>query len=178
MLSSGTAVEVLRDYDQSGYSQVRLQDGKTGYILTRQLIKQRSARDRLAQAEIRLKELQEEPGKLSARLAKLQGQHNKLNDDFQKLQKTKAQLERNLETIRRTAANAVRIRNERHELRKNVSALTRELEDVKQENRDLHNQTAQNWFLIGAGVIVGGIILGLILPHLRFRRRKSSWGSL
>jgi SH3 domain protein len=27
-------------------------------------------------------------------------------------------------------------------------------------------------------VVVGGIILGLILPSLRVRRRKSSWGSL
>ena len=75
-------------------------------------------------------------------------------------------------------ADAVRIANERNELRNSVRTLTRELEDVKQENRDLHNQTAQNWFMIGAGVIILGIILGLLLPHLRFQRRKSSWGSL
>ena len=32
--------------------------------------------------------------------------------------------------------------------------------------------------MIGAGVIILGMILGLLLPHLRFQRRKSSWGSL
>ena len=36
--------------------------------------------------------------------------------------------------------------------------MTREVEDVKQQNRELENKTAQNWFLIGAGVVVGGII--------------------
>ena len=56
--------------------------------------------------------------------------------------------------------------------------MTRELEDLKQQNRELENSTAQRWFLIGAGVIVGGILLGLILPHLRMRRRRDSWGSL
>ena len=59
-----------------------------------------------------------------------------------------------------------------------VAALTRERENLKQENRDLSNRTTQNWFLIGAGVIIAGIVLGLILPHLRFQRRKTSWGSL
>jgi SH3 domain protein len=31
--------------------------------------------------------------------------------------------------------------------------------------------------MIGAGVILIGVLIGVLLPHLRFRRR-SSWGSL
>ncbi len=178
MLTSGTAVEVLSDNPDTGYSQIRTGTGKTGYVLTRQLMGQPSARDRLARAEVRLRELQEEPGKLTAKLAKLQDKHQQLNTAHRKLQGQKNGLERELETLRRTAANAIRISNERNELRKSVATLTRELEDIKQENRDLQNQTAQNWFMIGAGVIILGIVLGLLLPHLRFQRRKSSWGSL
>ncbi len=178
MLSSGTALEVLGENSETGYSRVRTGNGTTGYILTRQLMQQPSARERLAQAEVRLRELQEEPGKLSAKLAKLQEEHQALNTAHKKLQGTRRELDRELKTVRRTAANAIRISNEREELRKSVTTLTRELEDIKQENRDLHNQTAQNWFMIGAGVIILGIILGLLLPHLRFQRRKSSWGSL
>ena len=80
--------------------------------------------------------------------------------------------------MKHTSANALRIGRERDELRKSVATLTREVEDLKQQNRDLSNRKTQNWFLIGAGVIIVGILLGLILPHLRFQRRKSSWGSL
>ncbi len=178
MLTSGTAVEVMSENPATGYSQIRTGTGKTGYVLTRQLMPQAGARDRLARAEVRLKELQEEPGKLSAKLARLQEKHQQLNTAHKKLQGQKKGLERELETLRRTAANAIRISNERNELRSSVKTLTRDLEDVKQENRDLHNQTAQNWFMIGAGVIILGIILGLLLPHLRFQRRKNSWGSL
>ena len=178
MLPSGYEVQLLESNAASGYSHVRTQDGKTGYILTRQLMPIPSARDRLVSAESRLRELLEEPGKLTARLAKLQEEFSELQQEHSTLSQQKEALDKELESIRRTASNAIRISNERNELRKQVAELTREIEDVKQQNRELENKTAQNWFLIGAGVVVGGILLGLILPHLRVRRRKSSWGSL
>jgi len=177
-LESGTPVEVLANNAETGYSKVRTGDGLEGYVLTYQLMNEPSARERLAAAEARLRELQEEPDKLASRLGALQQSYAKLEAENSKLTKIRGQLQEELDGIRRTAANAVQIANERSELRKNVINLTRQVEDLKQENRDLNNQTAQNWFLIGAGVVILGIILGLILPHLRFQRRKSSWGSL
>ncbi len=178
MLSSGTPVQVLSTNADTGYSQIRTADGKTGYVLTHQLMDSPSARDRVAALEKNLQDLQAEPGQLGAKLASLQQQHGQLTEAYQKLQGVKNDLEQELETIKRTSANAVRIANERNELRQNVADLTRELEGVKQQNRDLNNDSSQRWFLIGGGVLVLGIFLGLILPHLRFQRRKNSWGSL
>lgn len=178
MLPSGDGVELLSGNKASGYSRVRIKEGTTGYVLTRQLMKIPSARDRLAKAEKRLEELQAEPGMLSAKLAKLQGLHGQLKQQHTETLTSKKELEQDLEAIRRTAANAIRISNERNELRKQVAGLARQVEMLKQENRELSNSTAQHWFLIGGGVISAGIVIGLILPHLRFRRRKSSWGSL
>lgn len=178
MLPSGERLELLNTNKESGYSQVRDKDGKVGYALTRQLVEIPSARDRLEKAEKRLKELLEEPGRLTARLATLQDQHQKLTTEHDNLKQEKQTLEQELQSVNRTAANAIRISNERNDLRKQVASLTRQAEDLKQENRELKNNSQQKWFLIGAGVIFGGIILGLILPHLRFQRRKNSWGTL
>lgn len=177
-LSSGTELEVLAENGETGYTEVRTEGGTTGYVLTRQLMNQPSARDRLAAAQERLRALQEEPDKLAGRLTALQGKYDSLNTEHTRLQQVNTDLERELEGIRRTAADAVRISNERNELRKTQNALIRQVEDLKQKNRDLSHKTAQNWFLIGGGVVVLGIIIGLVLPHLRFRRRKNSWGSL
>jgi len=177
-LPSGTSVKVLETNQESGYSLVELSNGTTGYVLTRQLMDTPSARDRLAEMEAKLRALQEEPDALAARLTALQGEYQSLQDQHARLERENTELAQELEGIRRTAANAVRIADERNDLRKNVVALTRQVEDLKQENRDLSHQTAQNWFLIGGGVVILGIIIGLILPHMRFQRRKSSWGSL
>ncbi len=177
-LESGAPVEVLSVNEETGYSKVRAGGDLEGYVLSYQLMDEPSARQRLAAAEARLRELQQEPDKLASKLSVLQQNYTKLEAENAKLAKLRTQLQQELDGIRRTAANAVQIANERSELRKNVINLTRQVEDLKQENRDLGNQTAQNWFLIGAGVVLLGVILGLILPHLRFQRRKNSWGSL
>ncbi len=178
MLPSGYELALIKSNPATGYSEVRAKDGKTGYVLTRQLMKVPSARDRLARAEAQLAELQQEPDKLTARLIQLQQEHHTLQKDYATVKKGKDELGIELETIRRTASNAVRIANERNNLRKMVARLTQEVENLKQENRELSNDSNQQWFMIGAGIIILGIILGLILPHLRFQRRKNSWGSL
>jgi SH3 domain protein len=178
MLPSGERLELLSVNESNGYSRVKTADGREGYVLTRQLMKIPSARDRLSVAEKRLAELQQEPGRLSAKLAKLQDEHSKLQSQHNGLKQEKSALDKELETIRRTASSAIRISNERNDLRKVVAELTHQAENLKQENRELSNNTNQRWFLIGGGVIIGGIIIGLILPHLRFQRRKNSWGSL
>lgn len=177
MLDSGMAIEVLSTNAQSGYSKVRA--GSTeGYVLTRQLMSQPSARKQLEGMRQEINELKAAPGELRTNLANLQKEHRELKQAHQSLLEVKNKQEQELQSIQRTASNSIRISNERNELRKQVADLTREVEDLKQENRDLSNEATRDWFLIGAGVIIAGILIGLILPHLRFQRRRNSWGSL
>ncbi len=178
MLPTGQRLDVLSTNAENGYSRVRTPGGQEGFVLSRQLVEQPVARDRLAAAEAEVAALKAAPGELRGRLASLTEEHRKLQQNHDALQRAKTQVDQEFAALQRTASNSVRIANERNELRKQVTSLTREVEDIKQLNRELENKTAQNWFLIGAGVVVGGVILGLILPHLRVRRRKSDWGSL
>lgn len=178
MLPSGTQVEQLKSNSETGYSQVRLPDGTVGYILTHQLMSEPSARDRLAEVEARLKELQGDPDQLGSRLATVQAAYDQLKVDHAQLQQAKGEIEQELEGIRRMAADSIRVAKERTELRASLADLTRQLEELKMENQDLANQSIRDWFLIGAGVTVLGILIGLILPRLRIQRRRDSWGSL
>jgi SH3 domain protein len=178
MLPTGEAVEALETNSDSGYTRIRTSDGTIGYVLDRQLLKEPVARERIAEMTARLQELQAEPDQLAAKLAELQQAHSTLQADHDELRSDKERLEEELATIRHASANVMRITQERTELRQGVADLTRQVAELQQRSRDLSNQSTQRWFLIGAGVVVGGILIGLVLPHLRFRRRKSSWGSL
>ena len=178
MLKSGTPLEVLGVNDTTKYARVRTEDGTLGYVLVEQLQDEPAARTQLAEMRERLAQLQQEPDALSAQLAKLQAAHAELEARYATVEREKQQREQELATIRHAAANVLDITNDRERLRLQVAELTRSSADLEQANRDLKNQTDSRWFMIGAGVLGGGVLMGLILPHLRFGRRKSSWGSL
>lgn len=178
MLPSGTAVEVLSTNAKTGYSRVRLPDGKDGYILTRHLMEEPPPRDRVIQLEAKLKELQQAPDQLTAKLAALQDEYGTLERAHQKLETTKRELEAELIAVKRAAADPLAIAEERNALRKQVADLARQVEELKARNAEIANDQGQRWFLIGGGVAFGGLLLGLILPHLRFRRQRSSWSTL
>ena len=170
---SGAAVTVLETLDEEGYSKVKTDNGKVGFIETRRLQKQPTSKVKLADAEKKLNELMASPEKITAKLTTVTG-------DYEQLQKThEAQLTKNeklrkeLESIRRTAANAIKISDERNELRKQLADLAREKAEIEQQYTEVSNQKEQRWFMIGAGVLLGGVILGIILPNLRVRKQKS-----
>jgi len=178
MLSSGTPVELIRSNPDTGYSEVRLANSNIGYILTRQLMNSPSAREQLAEAKAKVSALTAEPGRLTTQLSDLQNQHKALTQEYSSLQREKRSIERELAVIKRTAANAVKIAEERNQLSDQVEGLEAQLSNLRLENQSLSKQSTQKWFMIGAGVTVTGILIGLILPHLRLRRRKDNWGSL
>lgn len=178
MLKTGTEVQAVSRNAQTGYTKVRLPNGKEGFVLTRQLLNEPVARDRLAELQAEVDALKAAPGELQQRLSSLTTQYRELESAHKELQQVKQNIEQELAALQRTSVNAVRISKERNELRKQVAELTRSNEELKAEKRELENRSAQRWFMIGGGVTVGGILIGLILPHLRIRRRKDSWGSL
>jgi SH3 domain protein len=176
-LSTGTAVEVISSDKETGYSKIRVGD-KEGFVLTHQLLSEPVARTQLETMRKEIEELKAEPNELRSNLVELQKSHRELLAAHKELQQIKDKQEQELQSIKRIASDAITISNERNELSKRVADLTLVTEELKQENRDLSNESIRDWFLIGAGVIIAGILIGLILPHLRFQRRRSSWGSL
>jgi SH3 domain protein len=177
-LPSGTPLEILSVNTKSGYAHVRTEDGDTGYILTRYLQQEPAARGQLAAMQAQLQELQQAPDKLAAKLSELRQSHQTLTASYKTLERNKEQLERQLAEVRHASANAVRINEERQRLQDQTAELMAQVSDLEHRNLELANHRDQRWFLIGAGVVAGGILLGLILPNLRLRRRRSSWGSL
>lgn len=175
-LTSGEAVEELGVNRASGYSRVRTKDGTIGYVLTRQLQDEPGAREQLAAMEARLVEFQQAPDQLAMKLTELQETYNRLKIEKESLEQKKEEVEEELAAIKYTSNNLVQITQERSDLNKRVGALILQVAELEQKNRDKKNETNQRWFLIGAGLVIVSLLLGLILPHLSFRRRKDSWG--
>ena len=88
-----------------------------------------------------------------------------------------SKLEADLDHIRKTAANAIAIESEKERLTLEKSRLETQLQTVQQENYSLKDRRDREWFVRGAAVVIVGILIGLILPKIRFRSR-SRWNTL
>jgi SH3 domain protein len=174
MLSSGTQVEVLEVDKSAGYTKVRTNSGKEGWVLSRYLMRSQAARDRLAAAEKKLAELELEKRKLETSMASLSEEKTVLNSKLAALQGDSRKVSQELTEIKRTASSALAIDSENKDLKSRVVSLERELQTLQQENEGLKDRTARDWFMVGAGVVLLGIIVGLIIPRIRWRK-KSSW---
>ena len=175
MLRSGTPVEVLEMDKKSGYTRVRTRSGKEGWVLTRFLMKGQAARDLLASAEKNLAEIELENRKMETATATLKEEKNTLQKNLGRLQGESRSVSQELSEIKRTASSALAIDSENKDLKSRVVSLERELQTLQQENEGLRNRTARDWFMVGAAVVLLGIIVGLIIPRIRFHK-KSSWG--
>jgi len=174
MLSSGTPVEVLEVDKDDGYTRVRTSNGKEGWVLTRYLMRTQAARDRLADTQKQLAEMELEKRKLETAMAEMTDSKKALSTQLSTLDSEHRKTSQELAEIKRTASSALALDSENKELKGRVVGLERQLQTLQQENEGLRDRTARDWFMVGAGVILLGIIVGLVIPRIRWRR-KSSW---
>lgn len=177
MLPSGTALDVLEVDQENGYSRVRAPGGVEGWVLNRYLMKGQAARDRLTDAEKKLAELELENRKLKTTFGDLKEEKGSTEKERNELDKENRKLSQELEEIRRTASSALAIDTENKDLKSRIVAYERQLQTLQQENEGLKDRTARDWFMVGAGVVILGMIIGLIIPRIRWRK-KSSWDTL
>jgi len=174
MLRSGTPVEVLDIDKASGYSQIRTKSGKEGWVLSRFLMRGRAARDQLTTAEKNLADLELANNKMMANIKTLTQEKKLLEASLSDLDGESRNVNQELAEIKRTASSALALNTENKNLKGRVVSLEREMQTLNQENESLKDRTARDWFMVGAAVILLGIITGLIIPRIRFRK-KSSW---
>ena len=175
MLPSGAKLEVLSVNDDNGYAHVRTQDGTEGYVLARMLKKERIARDKLAVAQKKLAALRANPDKVRKELDSTKQELEQVSSAYSALQQQNEKLGKEAASLRETSASAVETAAQRDKLASENAALTAQVAELKKFKENLQNDEFRRWFLIGAAVMLVGIILGLVLPKMR--RRRSGFGS-
>jgi SH3 domain protein len=174
-LEPGKEVHVLEQDQQSGWSRVRVVDqGNEGWILTRFLMDEPSARDRLAAAERDLGVARDRVATLEARSNELGASLGATRTELEETRTSHGTLSQELADLRTDAANVVEIRDQNTRLQQRLIEREREVEDLTADNERLAGRNSQNWFIVGASVLLAGIVIGLVAPTLR-RRRRSDW---
>jgi SH3 domain protein len=172
MLSSGTELEFLEEDTASGYSRVLTRGGTEGWVLSRYLMDEPGAREQLATLAQQLTSAQAEGTSMGSQLGDIRSEYEAAQRRISELERDKAEMQVELDKIRRTAANVLAIDSQNMSLQQKLADAETTMSVLEQENYKLSGQTTRNWFITGALVLFGGLVLGLILPRIRWTKRS------
>ena len=174
-LVSGMKLEILEETD-TGYTKVKTEDGQEGWVRSQYLADEPIAADKLARAENRLAKTKERNKSIKDELAALRKDKIKLDSEHSALRTKHTNASKELSHLSKVAARPKQLAKENIELHKKFEQISDELVLVKQENQVLKDRSQRHWFITGAGVLIIGMLIGLIIPKFRFKS-KDSWGS-
>ena len=168
LLPSGTKLSVLQ-ITEDGWTEVKYQD-TIGWISSRYLSNNMSAREELKQANTVINENQLLITKYETELKELNKQLLILNNENKELVIKSSKSEAEKTHIEQIYQDALMLEHENEKLIQEQLQLKTELQ-LAQNNSQIERDTSQrNWFIVGALVLFFGVVIGFIMPK-RLNRR-------
>ncbi len=171
-LESGDHVKVLEVTD-TGYTRIETADGTEGWVRSQYLAEEPVASEKLVRAEARLLKTKTALKKLKENYSSLSKEHKVLSQDQATLSTEKKQRDTELARLNEVAKKPILLDRQNRELQEKNVTLEKDLQRLNQENHSLKDRSQREWFIAGALVLFGGLILGLLIPKLRGRKRNA-----
>lgn len=175
-IRSGTALELLEVNDETGYSRIRMQNGLEGWVKSQYLSEEPIARHQLNGLKQQISELQQDAENNRQNNAQLEEQVNSLNRINQELKRSGVELTSELNRITELSGKAIQIDKNNLHLTEENRALLDELDTLTVINKNLEDDSDQQWFLKGAGTILLGLLFGIwVGRQIYFSKQDGGW---
>lgn len=171
-LPSGTQMHVLSRDEESGFTQIRTSRGTEGWIPTQYLVDQPIARERLLIANREIESLNALVKKRDTQLGSLNREKGQAQESSTRLQRQLTTMEKELADIKQISAGAIDEHATNQRLVELNERLRNELASVALERNAAQDNAQQRWLLIGAGLLLLGLVLGVVI---KARPRRSAW---
>lgn len=176
-LKSGSRLELIQVDEESGFSEVRLSSGDTGWVLTRYLRSTPTAKLRLPELENRLENSVEQNRKLRKEIDELKQERQALQRDTAELQRSNRSLQDQVDRITKLSSGTIEVDEQNQLLKQQLADSEAKVSALEIDNGRLASRSDREWFMVGGGVLALGLLLGLILPRISWRK-KDSWSNL
>ncbi|MDT8363626.1 MAG: TIGR04211 family SH3 domain-containing protein [Nitrosomonas sp.] len=172
MLKSGVAVEVLEHDKAKGYSRVKPKNGSEGWVLSRHLMTDPPARELLENLSTLISGAESRLDSPEAQASLIRLEFETLTKQVTATEKDNKLLQEELVSIRETAANAIALESQHEEMLQQTNVMQAKLAELEQENATLSSHIQRDWFYAGAIVLFVGLLMGLFIPRIQWRKRS------
>jgi len=171
-LPSGTSLTVLATDEKAGFTQVRTDGGREGWVRSQYLIGEPIARVKLAAAEKRLQGLKTKIDKERKARSNLQSEYKEIKSNNQTLNSQMETLSKELAELKIISADPINEHARNVELAKQNQRLAGEVEELSSKTRRLEDNVQLEWLLYGGTLVLIGLLLGVAI---KARPRKTSY---
>lgn len=173
-LRSGTKLEVVENSEEDGYTLVRTVSGLEGWVKSQYLTDQPTAELKLKNAEQQLERIKKENERLKGQYDALKNKSGDLSSTQKELEKENTKLKKDLAHAEEVAKKPLQLSKENKVLSESNLAMEKENQMLSQENQMLQDRSDREWFMIGAGVMLFGMLLGAVFSKVS-GKRKNDW---
>jgi len=170
MLKSGEEVEVLEELNS--WTKVRLKDGKEGYVLSHYLSPNIPKSFIINSLQNKVRYLQEQLQKLTQVKERLEASNSELKTNLELKERRLAKVEKEYNDLKSGSANYIETKQAKEQLETENKRLKVQLATLLKRNKKLEKKDDRLWFLSGAGVLLVGWVLGLILGRTQISRKR------
>ena len=174
-LKSGSHLEMLEQDEETGYTKVSTDKGLEGWVLTRFLVNEPIAFEKLILTNRELDKAKADLKALQKKHADVKKQLATIKRDNSSLSESEGKQKKELEYIKKVSANAINLDKKNQELMERNECMKISLDTMKAETDRLRNSQDMNYMLGGGGLVFFGLFIGWLLPKLT-GKRSDGWG--
>lgn len=175
-ISTGTQLELLPDDNpKDPWSKVRLSNGKEGFIRSQYITTKPIARTQLAELSAAVKQLTSDKRALTDENTALNQHQAELQSLLDHAQNEGSSTSQELERIRRVSSDALQLHSRHQALLERVEVMKTEIDVLQAENGRLLRKEKELWVLLGAGLVLFGVLLTISIQRFRPRKKYSEW---
>ncbi len=174
-LKSGTALQRVGQNEEGSWSKVIAPDGTEGYVLSQYIGLEPTAQIKLVQTLSKLSTLENRLAQLEEKNKSLENENNKLNQLANSSKNNSDKLGIELRKIKSLSANAIDLDQRHQSLLEKHQMIQTERDTLRAENENLKSDKRLSFLIYGAGLLILGMLIAIILPSLRFKKRNSEW---
>ncbi len=169
-LTSGTPVEVKKE--QNGWYLITILEGEhkglEGWIPKRHVVDEPPKIQDITQ-------LTEENKSLRGKITQYESEISNLKNKISSLEKELEESYKRYKTLEDASLEYANLKNHHLSLQQDIEALKMEKKKLLDENQRIKNSEKIRWFLTGAGVLLCGWLIGMIMGRHQKKRSYISW---
>lgn len=174
-LRSGSKLTRIERSEDDTWSKVRTEAGVEGWIPNQYISEEETAQIILDRTLATLAKTEKELQTLKQQYAALKKEKDNIHSDANTSQSQVAKLSQELDKIKQISANAIELDKRYRELLEKHELTQTQRDSLKAENENLKEDKTLSFMFYGAGILILGMILAIVIPTLKPKKRYSDW---